>query len=112
VWHEVAHWLGHDEQEIKELGLSLQFEEIARNPLESEAAGAVLERRLPNSLEKEEKENQQPRCLKCYSTDVTCRELDKPVTSPGILLAPHGLVRAKVCKCGSCGYEWDDDDDG
>ena len=22
VWHEVAHWLGHNEQEVKELGLS------------------------------------------------------------------------------------------
>ncbi len=22
VWHEVAHWLGHDEEEVKELGLS------------------------------------------------------------------------------------------
>ncbi len=21
VWHEVAHWLGHDEQQVKELGL-------------------------------------------------------------------------------------------
>jgi len=22
VWHEVAHWLGHDEEEVRELGLS------------------------------------------------------------------------------------------
>lgn len=22
VWHEVAHWLGHDEEEVKELGLA------------------------------------------------------------------------------------------
>lgn len=22
VWHEVAHWLGHDEQEVEDLGLS------------------------------------------------------------------------------------------
>ena len=26
VWHEVAHWLGHDEGEVKELGLSLSFQ--------------------------------------------------------------------------------------
>src|ERR1700691_1469265 len=26
VWHEVAHWLGHDEGEVKELGLSLPSE--------------------------------------------------------------------------------------
>jgi hypothetical protein len=22
VWHEVAHWLGHDEEQVKDLGLS------------------------------------------------------------------------------------------
>jgi len=32
VWHEVAHWLGHDEGQVKELGLSLSFEDIAGNP--------------------------------------------------------------------------------
>lgn len=34
VWHEVAHWLGHDEGEVKELGLSLSFKDIPRDPLE------------------------------------------------------------------------------
>lgn len=34
VWHEVAHWLGHNEAEVKELGLSRAFEEIARDPPE------------------------------------------------------------------------------
>jgi predicted Zn-dependent protease with MMP-like domain len=29
VWHEVAHWLGHDEEEVKELGLSRSGEEGA-----------------------------------------------------------------------------------
>lgn len=29
VWHEVAHWLGHDEGEVKELGLSVNFSDIA-----------------------------------------------------------------------------------
>jgi predicted Zn-dependent protease with MMP-like domain len=32
VWHEVAHWLGHNEAEVEELGLSRAFEEIARDP--------------------------------------------------------------------------------
>jgi predicted Zn-dependent protease with MMP-like domain len=112
VWHEVAHWLGHDEQEIKELGLSLKFEEIARNPIESEALRAVLERRLPNTLEREQEEDQQPRCLKCYSTAVTCREFDKPFIPPGVWIASPRLVHAKICKCASCGYEWDDEDEG
>jgi predicted Zn-dependent protease with MMP-like domain len=29
VWHEVAHWLGHDEEEVKELGLSAGAEDGA-----------------------------------------------------------------------------------
>jgi predicted Zn-dependent protease with MMP-like domain len=29
VWHEVAHWLGHDEREVKALGLSVNFSDIA-----------------------------------------------------------------------------------
>lgn len=37
VWHEVAHWLGHDETEVTELGLSRAFEDLARDPLEGEA---------------------------------------------------------------------------
>jgi len=112
VWHEVAHWLGHGEQEIKELGLSREFEEIARDASESEALGAHLKRRLPNSLEREEEEKQQPRCIKCYSADVTCTEVDKPWVAPGAWLNSHGVVHAKICKCGSCGYEWDDEDEG
>jgi predicted Zn-dependent protease with MMP-like domain len=43
VWHEVAHWLGHDEREVNELGLSLSFRGIPRDPLESEAATAFAE---------------------------------------------------------------------
>ena len=35
VWHEVAHWLGHNEAEVKELGLSRALEDIARDPLQS-----------------------------------------------------------------------------
>jgi predicted Zn-dependent protease with MMP-like domain len=54
VWHEVAHWLGHDEGEVKELGLSLNFKDIARHPLESESPDAVLQLRLPEAVEKEE----------------------------------------------------------
>jgi predicted Zn-dependent protease with MMP-like domain len=112
VWHEVAHWLGHDEGEVKELGLSLSFKDIARDPLESEAPKAVSQERLPETVEKEEEANQQLRCLKCYSTDVTCRELDKPLTPSGAWLTDPVLVHTRICNCGSCGYEWDDEDNG
>jgi predicted Zn-dependent protease with MMP-like domain len=49
VWHEVAHWLGHDEGEVKELGLSLSFRDIPRDPIESEAATGVARRRALDS---------------------------------------------------------------
>lgn len=29
VWHEVAHWLGHNEEEVRELGLSLSSPRIS-----------------------------------------------------------------------------------
>jgi predicted Zn-dependent protease with MMP-like domain len=60
VWHEVAHWLGHDEGEVKELGLSLRFRDIPRDPLESEAA-AVAQQRFPDT--KDDEANQKLRCL-------------------------------------------------
>lgn len=109
VWHEVAHWLGHDEQEIKELGLSRKFEEIAREQIESDAWGAVLQRRLPNTVEDEEQTNQPNRCLKCYSADVACREVDEAMIPPGAWLADPVTVHImRIWKCGSCGFEWDD----
>ena len=110
VWHEVAHWLGHDEGEVKELGLSLSFRDIPRDPLENEAATAVAQQRFPDTTEKDDEATLKPRCLKCYSTDVTCRELDKPLTYAASSLSDPIAVHAKICTCNSCGYEWDDED--
>jgi predicted Zn-dependent protease with MMP-like domain len=109
VWHEVAHWLGHDEGEVKELGLSLSFKDLAPHSLESEAPGAVLQR-VPEAGDKEEEENQKLRCLKCYSADVTCGALDKPLTNASSSLSGPITVHARICRCNSCGYEWDDED--
>jgi predicted Zn-dependent protease with MMP-like domain len=110
VWHEVAHWLGYDERQVKELGLSGSFKDIACGPLESNALTAGLQQRLPDAIEKEDEADQQLRCLKCYSTDVVCREVGKTLTPSGAWLTDPVLVHAKICKCGSCGYEWDDED--
>jgi predicted Zn-dependent protease with MMP-like domain len=110
VWHEVAHWLGHDEGEVKELGLSLSFRDIPRDPIESEAAMRVAQQGLPDTTEKDDEADQKLRCLKCYSTDVTSRELDKPLIPSGAWLTNPVLVHAKICKCELCGYEWDDED--
>jgi predicted Zn-dependent protease with MMP-like domain len=112
VWHEVAHWLGHDEAEVKELGLSLSFEDIARDPLEGEGPRAASREGPSETVENEEQANQKPRCLKCYSSDVTCLELDRPLSLSGAWLTEPVLVHAKICRCGSCGYEWDDGDNG
>jgi predicted Zn-dependent protease with MMP-like domain len=98
VWHEVAHWLGHDEGEVKELGLSLSFKDIARHPLESEAPDAVLQQRLPEAVEKEEEENQKLRCIKCYSADVTCHEGEKPLSYAGANLFDPITVHVKSAR--------------
>jgi len=111
VWHEVAHWLGHDEGEVKELGLSLSFRDIQRDPVESEAATAVSQQRFHDTTETDNDVNVRLRCLKCYSTDVTSRELDKPLANAASSLSDPIVVHAKICTCNSCGYEWDDEDD-
>jgi len=110
VWHEVAHWLGHDEGEVKELGLSLSFKDIARDPLETEASKTVLQQGLPKTTEKEEDANQKLRCIKCYSADVACREVEKPLSYAGANPFDPMTVHVKSWRCNSCGYEWDDDD--
>jgi predicted Zn-dependent protease with MMP-like domain len=46
VWHEVAHWLGHDEEEVKDLGLatlSLPVE-VARRQRESQGNKVDVEK--------------------------------------------------------------------
>ena len=108
VWHEVAHWLGHNEEEVKELGLSTLSagaEDVTHHPLEGEASKV---RYAPDAAE--EANEQQVCCVKCYSADITCSELEKPFTSPGGWLRDPLFVHARMCRCNSCGYEWDDED--
>jgi len=115
VWHEVAHWLGHSEEEMKELGLAtltLPAQQAAHHQEseENESAKATLQQQLADTLD-ETDESKEPRlrCLKCYSADVACRELDKPL-SAGSWLSEPASVHTKICTCNSCGYKWDDDD--
>jgi predicted Zn-dependent protease with MMP-like domain len=108
VWHEVAHWLGHNEEEVTELGLSLGIPDAAD-------AWATSERPITASeLSFDEESGQEaadkPRCSKCYSADVTGRDIDKPLKPSGTCLSDPMVVHAKICKCRSCGYEWDDED--
>jgi predicted Zn-dependent protease with MMP-like domain len=116
VWHEVAHWLGHSEEEVKELGLAtltLPLEHAAYRHPESEQnepTTTTLQQPLADNLdEADETKESQLRCLKCYSADVTCRELDKPLSTGSWLNEPVS-VHTKICTCNSCGHEWDDED--
>ena len=55
VWHEVAHWLGYNEQEVKELGLStltIPPERATLRPGERKpSSNTTLQRRLPGTSE-------------------------------------------------------------
>lgn len=110
VWHEVAHWLGHDEAEVRKLGLSRAFEEIAGDPFEGEAPRSGAGESLPGGPDEQSKREEEPHCIQCYSADVTCCEVDKPVSYVGANLFAPITVHAKGCRCNSCGYEWDDED--
>jgi predicted Zn-dependent protease with MMP-like domain len=113
VWHEVAHWLGHNEEEVRELGLSRSSENVANHPTEVAASDIALLQELRNAAsEPGNAMEQQLRCIKCYSADVTPHELEKPVIPFGAWLTAPLPVHAKIWKCGSCGHEWDDDDNG
>jgi predicted Zn-dependent protease with MMP-like domain len=108
VWHEVAHWLGHAEEEIKELGLAFPPSDEANDAVERDAAVTISQRQCFETPPEEGETNEQPRCPKCYSAKVACRELEKPLTYS--LMSDPVSLHAKICSCQSCGYEWDDED--
>ena len=111
VWHEVAHWLGHNEEEVRELGLSSSAEDAANHPIEVAASEIALLQELRNAPgEPGNVMEQQPRCIKCYSADVICGELDQQMTSYGAWLSDPLPIRSKIWTCNSCGCEWNDDD--
>jgi predicted Zn-dependent protease with MMP-like domain len=111
VWHEVAHWLGHNEEEVRELGLSRSAEDAANHSIKVAASDIALLEELRNTpSEPSNVMEQQLRCIRCYSADVTCRELDKPLTNAASSLVNPITVHARICTCNSCGYEWDDED--
>ena len=107
VWHEVAHWLGHNEEEVEELGLSPS----ADHPTDVAASEIALLQELRNTPSRPGNlMEQELRCIKCYSAGVTCREREQPITSYGAWLSDPLPIRSKIWTCNSCGCEWDDDD--
>jgi predicted Zn-dependent protease with MMP-like domain len=110
VWHEVAHWLGHDEEEVQELGLSLG--DAGATPGRPKSEAPITVSQLRHDDETEQSVNEQLRSIKCYSTNVTCREVDKPASYAGAKVFDPIIVHARICTCDSCGFKWDDEDSG
>ncbi len=112
VWHEVAHWLGHDEEEVGDLGLSASspVQGLTHDVSESQAPTSLTRQTPSDGVDDVEKANERPRCIKCYSADVTCHEVEKPLSYAGANLFDPITVHARSCTCNSCGYKWDDED--
>jgi predicted Zn-dependent protease with MMP-like domain len=114
VWHEVAHWLGHDEEEVRDLGLSSSSPRVedVNHELSKSQAPRITPQAPNDTVDGAEKANEQPRCIKCYSADVTCHDVEKPLSYVGAnLFDPTTVtVHARICTCNSCGHEWDDED--
>jgi hypothetical protein len=79
------------------------------NSVDAEAAMALLEQPISGVDFATEGNDQPPRCPKCYSVDITFRELDKPMSTGAWLSVPLP-VHERVCECKSCDYQWDDED--
>src|ERR1700690_1248305 len=111
VWHEVAHWIGHDEEQARGLGLSSSSQGVVdatREQSESQAPRMLTQQVPDDSVEDAEKANEQPRCIKCYSADVACHDVEMPLSYAGANLFDPITVHARSCICNSCGYRWDD----
>lgn len=86
-------------------GIRMQVKRVDAGP-----AMALLEQPVLEGVDFAcEGNDQPPRCPKCYSVDITFRELDKPMSTGAWLSVPLP-VHEKVCECKSCGYQWDDED--
>ena len=77
---------------------------------DADAAKTFLHQSLVDAFDSAGEANDEMRCPKCYSVEVTCREIDKPVTYSGAWLSDPLPIHAKVCTCNSCSYDWDDED--
>jgi predicted Zn-dependent protease with MMP-like domain len=109
VWHEVAHWLGHDEEEVSELGLSSSSD--VENRIRELGKRESPVQAHNDAVDSVEDGNEEPHCIECYSADVTCRKFEKSLSCAGAnpLVDPI-TVAAKGYRCNSCGYEWNDED--
>ncbi len=104
VRHEVAHWLGHDEEEVRDLGLSASSPHVqggTHDVPDSQAPGMLTRQTPGEAVDDVEKANERPRCTKCYSADVSCQEVEKPLSYAGANLFDPITVHARSCTCNS-----------
>ena len=81
------------------------------NRIDAEAAKALLDQPLADAVDQAgEAKKQQQRCPKCYSVDITCGEVDKPMTYFGPWLNHPLPVHVRLCTWNSCGYQWDNEE--
>ena len=108
VWHEVAHWLGNDEEAVKQLGLSTSdsFEESTSARPDCLASGDA-EHPSSESIEDVSSLANRPRCIHCYSADLSVRKIARPLSYS----FDPATVDATIFRCRSCGSEWQDDDE-
>ena len=79
------------------------------NRIDAEAAKALLDQPLADAADEAgEAKEQQHRCPKCYSVDITCGEVDEPMTYFGPWLNHPLPVHVRLWTSKSCGYQWDD----
>ena len=110
VWHEVAHWLGNDEEAVKELGLSTSSDAFddASHDVRGPAPGIAERTSSSELVEQIEQTTDQERCIHCYSADITCKDMERPLSYS----FDPATMRVRRYTCRSCGFKWQDDDGG
>ena len=83
---------------------------LAVNQEDAEAAIAILDEPMPETLEVDGVgEYQQPRCPECQSLDVNFEQLSK-IAYPSAWLGLPIPLHDKAWTCRSCGHKWEDQD--
>ena len=84
---------------------------LAVHPEDAEAATAILDQPIPETLDVEGVgEYEQPRCPECKSFDVNFEQLNRKVAYASAWLGVPIPLQTKAWTCQSCGHRWQDSD--
>ena len=84
---------------------------LAVNQEDAEAATAILDEPMPETLDIEGVgEYEQPRCPVCRSLDVNFEQLNKKVAYTSAWLGVPIPLHTQAWTCRSCGHQWQDSD--